>query len=140
MILLDAYALLAYLKDEGAADAVAGLLREGECAVTAVNLMEVLDVLERRDGWSGDDLIRVVSPLLDEAVGVLAVSEAEAWRGASLRAAHYRRRDAQLSLADCMLLAAATGGDRIATVDRPLATAARAEGAEVIALRGRGSK
>jgi rRNA-processing protein FCF1 len=53
----------------------------------------------------------------------------------------YHRTRAPLSLADCLLLAAARGAQAIvATADRPLAGAARAEGIEVAALpdsRGR---
>lgn len=47
---VDAFALIALLRDEPAAGEVEGLLRRGEAAVTAINLAEALDVLERVDG------------------------------------------------------------------------------------------
>lgn len=61
-----------------------------------------------------------------------------AWRPArrsgSLRARYYHRGECDLSLADCILLASAGDGERIATTDPAVATVARAEGIDVVAL------
>jgi hypothetical protein len=46
----------------------------------------------------------------------------------------YRRRTAELSLADCVLFASLEEDDALATSDRPLARAARRLGHDVIAL------
>jgi rRNA-processing protein FCF1 len=62
------------------------------------------------------------------------VDESVAWRGALLRARHYHRSTSALSLADCVLVASAGPDDSIATADPAVATAARAEGIDVIAL------
>jgi PIN domain nuclease of toxin-antitoxin system len=52
-VLLDAFALIALLRDEPAADEVETILRRGEAAMSAVNLAEALDVLQRVDGiWA----------------------------------------------------------------------------------------
>jgi hypothetical protein len=63
-----------------------------------------------------------------------------AGRAGLLRAQLYRRRTAELSLADCVLLASLEEGDTIATADPPLARAARRLGHTVTPLpdsRGR---
>jgi hypothetical protein len=49
-VLPDAFALLAPLGEEPAADNVEALLRRGDAAITAVNLAEALDVLQRVQG------------------------------------------------------------------------------------------
>jgi predicted nucleic acid-binding protein len=74
-----------------------------------------------------------------ESLTLVAVDERLARDGASLRARHYHRTRSALSLADCVLLAAASGA-ALATADAPLARAARGEQIEVHALpdsRGR---
>lgn len=134
MILLDAYALIALLLDEPPADDVERLLDAGEVAMVSVNLAEVLDHLMRRRSVTHEVLAGSVGPMLDEVITVLPVEDADAWRAASIRATHHRRRVAELSLADCFLLAAATAEDRIATADPVIAAVARAEGIELLAL------
>ena len=135
MILLDAYALIALARDEPAAEEVDGLLRDtAGAAITSVNLFEVVDYLLRRAGWPEGEVRGGLSPLLSEAVEVLAVEYDAAWRGASLRAAHYSKGTCELSLADCILLASAGAGDRIATPDPSVASIARALGIELVPL------
>jgi ribonuclease VapC len=140
-VLLDAFALIALLRDEPAADEVETILRRGEAAMSAVNLAEALDVLQRVDGIERARLEELTGPLLRESVALWAVDERTARDGAEVRARHYHRTRAPLSLADCLLLAAARGADAaVASADRPLARAARAEDVEVVALpdvRGR---
>jgi uncharacterized protein with PIN domain len=140
-VLLDAFVLIALLRDEPAADEVETILRRGEAAMSAVNLAEALDVLQRVDGVDRPRLDALTGPLIRESLALLAVDERTARDGADIRARRYHRTRAPLSLADCLLLAAARGTQAvIATGDRPLAGAARAEEIEVTALpdsRGR---
>ena len=88
----------------------------------------------RRWGASPDQTAERLGALVDEAVNVLGVDSATAWRAGDLRAAHYHRKTAALSLADCILLASATPGDQIATSDRAVAATARGLGIDLIPL------
>lgn len=133
-VLLDAFALIALLRDEPAAGEVEALLRRGETAVTAINLAEALDVLERVDGVPRARLDELTGPLVAESLALVEVDERLARDGASLRARHYHRTRSPLSLADCVLLAAASGAS-LATADQPLARAARTERIDVRALQ-----
>lgn len=134
MIALDAYALVAFLADEPARDEVEVLLRES-CVVTIVNLAESLDVLGRVYGIGEDELRRLVDPLLGDALAVDAPPAEDAWVVASLRRRYYDREKRELSLADCFLLAAASRlGASVATADPPVASVARDESLELIAL------
>ena len=134
-VLLDAFALIALLRDEPAADEVENILRRGVAAMSAVNLAEALDVLQRVDGIGRARLDELTGPLLRESVALWVVEERTARDGAEVRARHYHRTRAPLSLADCLLVAAARGADAaVATADRPLAGAARAEDVEVLGL------
>jgi PIN domain nuclease of toxin-antitoxin system len=140
-VLLDAFALIALLRDEPAADDVETILRRGDAAMSAANLAEALDVLQRVDGVDRARLEAVTGPLISESVRVVVVDEPTAREGADLRARRYHRSRSPLSLADCLLLAAARQTHAsVATADRPLTSAARAEGIDITALpdsRGR---
>jgi predicted nucleic acid-binding protein len=133
-ILLDAFALIALLADEPAADEVEALLRGGEAAMTAVNLAEALDVLQRVQGISFERLQTLTTPLMGERIKLLPIDEPIARRAADIRARRYHRTSAPLSLADCILLAATGESDRLATADGPLIRVAEAEKVQVSAL------
>ena len=133
-ILLDAFALIALLADEPAADEVEALLRGGEAAMTAVNLAEALDVLQRVQGISFERLQTLTTPLVGERIKLLPIDEPIARRAADIRARRYQRTSAPLSLADCILLAATGESDRLATADGPLIRVAEAEKVQVRAL------
>lgn len=137
--LLDAYALIALLKEEAAADDVELLVRKG-AAITSVNLAECIDRLVSRDGFAESLLRELLGPLGGVGLAVLAVSEAHAWRAASLRARYYHRSKSALSLADCVFLAAAGPDDSIATADPAVLKVARAEGIASVALPARGRR
>jgi PIN domain nuclease of toxin-antitoxin system len=137
VILLDAYALLAYLRDEPAAGAVESLLRGGDCVLDTVNLAEVLDQLIRVDRLEGSEVAESLSGLIGGPIVVSAADEPVAWRAAAIRARHYRRKDSDLSLADCILIASAGPDDTIATADAAIARAARTEGIELRRLSDR---
>jgi uncharacterized protein with PIN domain len=133
---LDAFALVALALEEPAAAEVEAALRRGDCVVSAVNLAEAIDQLGRVRGRSAGELRTEFSGVLGETLAVQSVGEQLAWRAADLRRRHYRRRSSELSLADCLALATAREGDRLATADPPLARATRSEGLEVLALPG----
>ena len=135
MIVLDAAALVALAKDEPAADEVSAILEGGEAAISSINLAELIDQLVRLDGRDPQHVDALVQPLVEENLQVRRPGHEDAWRAALIRARHYHRKTCALSLADCFLLAAAGGGDGIATSDRPVAAVARAEGIKLIGLR-----
>jgi PIN domain nuclease of toxin-antitoxin system len=134
--LLDAYALIALFAGEPALPEVKEVIGGGGAAITAINLAETIDVCMRTHDLAEAELNDAVSTLTGTGrLDVLDLDDAAAWRAASIRAEHYRRRTSELSLADCFLLAsAAPGEDAIATADPPVAEVARALGIELIAL------
>jgi uncharacterized protein with PIN domain len=133
---LDAYALVALIADEPAAEEVEEILREGGARVVIVNLAEAVDISQRVHHLAADDVRAVLEPLLLGRVLAAAVSdEPQAWLAADLRNKHFDKKTRALSMADCFLLAhGLTDGGPIATPDPPLAAAARAEAVEVVAL------
>jgi predicted nucleic acid-binding protein len=126
-ILLDAFALIALLANEPAASEVETLLRRGEVAITAVNLAEALDVLQRVQGIPRERLDELITPLIRERMALVPVDQRIASDAADIRARRYHRTRAPLSLADCILLAATGEGDTLATADGPLLRVAAAE-------------
>lgn len=135
MIVLDAYALIGYLRGEGCADEVRALLADA-CVVSALNVAEIIDLMSRVFGHPADD-IRASLALLSAEAGlqVASVDETTAARAGRLRATHYGSKSCPVSMADCV--AAATAQLRsatLATSDPDLARLARLEGIEVIAL------
>lgn len=134
-VLLDAFALIALLADEPAADQVERLLRRGEAAITVINLAEAVDVLQRVQKIGRERLDAVLDPLLGEPLQLLGIDLLIALAAADIRARRYHRTRSPLSIADCVLLAAAAPGDSVATADEALIRAARAEGIAVTRLR-----
>lgn len=130
---LDAFALVALALEEPAADEVETLIRRGDTAVTAINLAEALDQLVRVHQRDIESVRVHFGPLIGEVVALIDFGEPLCWSAVELRARHYDRRHSPLSLADCVALAAAAGGS-LATADRPLMLAARAESVDVITL------
>jgi len=140
LTLLDAYALVALLADEPAADDVESLLRAGDCGIVNFNLAEAIDVTQRVHHLSPDEVRALVEPLLGGVLTLVMPAETHTWRAAEIRVRHYDRRTRPLSLADCFLLAAATVDDRIATADPPLAQTARDEDVRLIGLPDRAGR
>lgn len=135
MILLDAYALIAFLVDEPAAPEVGDLLRDGACSITTVNLAETVDIATRARGLDPVDVRGVVEILVaSRRLGFVELSANVAWRAAALRRTHYTRRTCEISLADSFLLATAGSDDSIATADPSVVDVARAEGLTVAPL------
>lgn len=97
-------------------------------------MAEIVDRLARRWGSRKDEIARELGPLVDESVVVLGIDLRIAWRAGEIRASHYHRKTAALSLADCVLLAAAGPDDEIATSDRAVAATAHRLGIGLIPL------
>lgn len=133
-VLLDAFALIALLADEPAAEDVDTILRRGRAVMPAINLAEALDVLQRVERISRERLDELVAPLLSESVSVLAVDEPLARSAADIRARRYHRAKAPVSIADCVLVAATGPADELVTADGPLIAVARQEGLRVTEL------
>lgn len=71
MTILDAYAVLAFLKNETAASEVENLIDAGGAALTVVGLAEVLDHLIRISGADEEDAILDMAQLgLDDPVPI----------------------------------------------------------------------
>jgi uncharacterized protein with PIN domain len=109
-------------------------LRDEDAAVVSINLAEALDVLMRRDGISAGEVRGLLGPLLQDYLAVRSPGVRHAWRASHLRQQYYRRRRAELSLADCFLVAAARAGESVATSDPAVLEMARAEEVDVVAL------
>lgn len=127
MVLLDASALLAHLRDEPAGAEVEALIREGDAGIAVANLSEVIDKTLRRTTISPDELDGLLDSIIPEQIVLRSLDADVARRGGRLRAKHHDRLRSPLSLADCLLLASAEPGDSIATSDGPLLRAAIAE-------------
>ena len=135
MIVLDAYALIALVGDEPPAAEVARLLDEDDCAMTAVNFAEVVDIACRVNRLALDELRDVLGKLtMSGRLRLVDLDEESAWRAGEFRLEYYAKKSSELSLADCFLLASAGAGDAIATADPPLAHAARVEGISIVPL------
>ena len=135
MTVLDASALIAFLRHEPARDQVEGLLRRPDASISAVNLEEVIDQLVRVDGRSPEAVNDAIDLLIVGGLDVQPFWLPNARRSAALRAAFYDKSTSALSLADCACLATAVAlKTDLATSDGPLARAARAVGVNVIEL------
>lgn len=134
MIVLDSYAVLAFLRGEAAAAEVEGLLEGGDdVQLTALGLAEVVDHLVRLAGVDAEEAALDVAQLgLADPVPVDAVT---ALRAGLLRARHYHRRARAVSLADCVAAEVARKGDApVATSDPHLLDLCHAEDISVMPL------
>jgi PIN domain nuclease of toxin-antitoxin system len=135
LTILDAYAVLAFLKAEAAADDVEHLIRAGDAALTSLGVAEVLD-----------HLIRIVRADEEEAsldlaqLGLdppISLDEATAAASGRLRARHYHRVRRPVSLADCVAAEVARSlRSRLATSDPALLDLCHDENIAVIVLPG----
>ena len=131
MRLFDAAPVIALVAAEPGESAVAALLAEGDAAIPAPNLAEVIDSLSRHQRLSESALRAVLNPLFEASLTVRDTGAGQAWRAGLLRARHYHRSRRALSVLDCTLLACAGRDDTIVTSDRALVAAARDEGIAV---------
>jgi len=131
---LDANALVAVILGEPAMKQVLGLVREGNAAMVATNIVEVYDVASRREGISPPRVRAVVEPLFEGMIEPVPVDANLAREAAEIRIEHYHRATRPLSLADVTLLAAAQPRDRIASSDSDVLATAAEFGIETIEL------
>lgn len=134
MRLLDAGALLALFFNEPAGPRVVELLERGRCGIPATCVAEVTDRAIRRAGISPAAVGTQIDLLVEGGLEVIEIDHGAATKAGRLRAGHYHRSSAPLSLADCVLIALASDRDQIATSDPPLAAVAGELGVEVIRL------
>lgn len=134
MTVLDAYALVAYLRDEPCADEVVELLRS-PTALSAANAAEVLDQLVRVFERDADDVHADLALLTTAGMQIVPVTGDIGLFAGRLRAKHYHRERMAVSLADCVAAATAlTSQLPLATSDPALASLVRSEGGEIYAL------
>jgi predicted nucleic acid-binding protein len=134
LILLDANALISLLRGQPAESEVSALLQQGNCAVPAPCLSEVVDRLIRGHRVEPAALSERLGAMIDEVLPVLPIDQRIAWRAGELHAAHYHRVRAALSLADCLLLAIAEPNDEVATSDAGVIATAKKLGVGTIPL------
>jgi PIN domain nuclease of toxin-antitoxin system len=135
LTILDAYAVLAFLKGEAAAAEVETLIAGGGTAMTALGVAEVLDHLIRLGGANEEEATLDVAQLgLDPPV---IVDDALAAAAGRLRARSYHRTSCAVSLADCVAAEAARGAERpLATSDPALLAVCYREGIPLAVLPG----
>lgn len=138
MILLDAYALVAFLVGGPAASHVRVILREGDAFIASANLAETLDVSQRVHGLPMERSMEIIAPLFEGSLGSIALDIALARRAAEIRAQHYHRSSCPISLADAILIASTPLDGRIATADPDVLSVAKLEGLETLALPTQG--
>ncbi len=139
MIVLDAYAMEAYLAGEPAAAPVEALLLSGEqIVVNGVNYVELVDRFIRVHGV---DATEVIADIVSTGTTVSDLDPDLAASAGMLRARHYHRQTRAVSLADCCAAAHALDrGARLATADPALIDLMVAEGGTVEILpRSNGS-
>jgi PIN domain nuclease of toxin-antitoxin system len=132
-VVLDAYALIAALVGEPAGSEVEPLLGDG--ILCAPNAAEVLDVCVRVHGNAEDTVRERLGWLVSGGLEIAPLETSVALAAGALRARHYRRRHCEISQGDCFALALAKHRRlAIVTADPELATVARAEEVDLIAL------
>lgn len=137
MTVLDAYAVIAFLREEPAMSEVEVLLRE-PTTLSAANQVEVIDRMIRVWGHPADDIEADLAMLADSGMATKPVDSALAVAAGLLRARHYHRESSPVSLADCITAATAIQARvPLATADPALAAMVRAVGGEVVALPDR---
>ena len=134
MTILDAYAVLAFLKGEAAAGEVEELIIAGG-ALTSLGVAEVIDHLVRLAGVDEEEATLDLAQLgLDDAVVIDSEVGGAAGR---FRARHYHRTRSPVSLADCVAAEVARSTRRpLATSDPALLDACHSQNIAVTVLPG----
>jgi len=133
--ILDAYAVLAILKDEPAATEARPLLDGTDSVLTALGVAEVFDHLVRVAGADEDEAALDIAQLgLFDGISVNSTIGAAAGR---LRARRYHRTSCSVSLSDCVAAEVARSRQEpLATSDPHLLDVCHAESIPVIVLTG----
>ena len=136
MTILDAYAVVALLRDEPAAPVVEQLLTadaDAHAQLTTVGLAEVVDRLIRLMDIDEDDAVLDIAEL--GLANPIDLDAPTALRAGMLRARHYHRRSRAISLADCVAAETARAtATALVTSDPHLLDTCHAESIDVIAL------
>jgi PIN domain nuclease of toxin-antitoxin system len=133
--ILDAYAVLAFLKGEAAAEAVRPLLDDADSSLTSLGVAEVLDHLMRIVGADEEEATLDLAQL--GLIDGLAVDSGVGVAAGRLRARRYHRTRCAVSLADCVAAELArTRRQPLATSDPHLLDVCHAEGIAVTVLPG----
>ena len=136
---LDASALLGFLRDEPSRSQVEAILREPPPpSISAINLAEAIDQLVRVDGRDPSEVTESIDLLFVGGLEVEPFWLPSSRRAAQIRSRFYHRTRSPISLADCAAIATAIAlKAKVATTDGPLAAAARDLGLDVIELPSR---
>ncbi|HWD50904.1 MAG TPA: PIN domain-containing protein [Acidimicrobiales bacterium] len=135
MTVLDAYAVIAYLRGEAAASEVRPLVDGNDTMLTAVGVAEVLDHLIRLVGLDEEDATLDLAQLglidgivVDPSIGAAA---------GRLRARRYHRTRCEVSMADCIAAEVARSrAEALATSDPHLLDLCHLEGIGTVVLPG----
>lgn len=128
---LDAYAVIAYLRAEPCAGEVAGLLRDATI-LTSLNAAEVIDQMVRVFGANPDTVDADLGLLHRAGLTVMPVTYETGKQAGRIHARRYHRKQSAVSLADCVAASAALASSApLATSDPALAQLVRAEGGNV---------
>jgi len=139
LTVLDAYAVIAFLRAEPAATEVKPLLKRPGAALTTVGVAEVLDHLIRIVGVDEEEAALDVAQL--GLLDGIPVSPAVGTAAGRLRARHYHRSQCAVSMADCIAAEAARSrAGPLASSDPPLLDLCHAEDiARIVLPRSDGS-
>jgi predicted nucleic acid-binding protein len=130
---LDAFAVLALLRGEPAAEVVSVLIETGDASLTPLGVAEVVDHLVRIVGVGEDDAVLDLAQLGLADPQPLTATIAS--RAGLLRARHYHRTARSVSLADCVAAETARAfAAPVATSDPHLLELCRDEGIGLLAL------
>ncbi len=117
MTVLDAYAVIAYLRDEPAAAEVTALLRQ-PTTLAAVNAAEIMDQMVRVWRQDRDDVEVAIAMLARDGMTITDATASIAFEAGRLRATHYDKKLCSVSMADCFAAATALlGAHAVATSD-----------------------
>lgn len=133
MTILDAFAVIAYLKAEPAAQEVLPLLDRGAAQLTAVGVAEVLDHLVRLAGADEEEAALDLAQL--GLLGGVGVGSELGLAAGRLRARRYHRSRCAVSMADCIAAEAARQNTTdLATSDPHLLDLCHREGISTVVL------
>ena len=134
MVVLDAVAIIALMKDEPAAARVSGLLRD-ETAMSTVNFAEVVDHLLRVAKVDRDWIDLRLAAARDASLVLKSTGHSTAEMAAGVRSRFYEPKVSALSLADAFAIATAIESDApLATSDPAVVHVLRNLGHAVLPL------
>jgi predicted nucleic acid-binding protein len=135
LTVLDAYAVIAYLRAEPAAAEVRTLLEGSDVTLTAVGVAEVIDHLVRLAGADEEDAALDLAQL--GLLDPISVGSDLGLASGRLRARYYHRTRCAVSMADCIAAEAARRATTdLATSDPHLLELCRRDSIPTVVLTG----